>query len=213
MQMGGISGITYQFDWSELHGSWAYEAKTQEEIDDIIAVNFLPAFPWRFSFIMPDLAVVGSGPTADGEAPALAYRAVASIPPWVSPSKYANYPCPDLVELAKNCGFSPKGSHNDTASLLAQLDSYMIGRAFAMEEVRRVHKELESMKAALGAGVPALPPAEKPLEVVAKTENAVVVKEPIPALTHSAPAPAVKRGRGRPAKVHPQPRRLNLATA
>lgn len=213
--MGGLSGINYRFDWSDTHSSWVYEAKTQVEIDDIIQVNFIANFPWRFSFIMPS-EIFEAKPAAPGEEVEHVYRPVPAIAPWVAPTKYASFPAIDLVDLARNCGFTPQGSHTDTNNLRMQLDAYMVGRAFAMEEIKRVRaeneglvKRLEPVVTTQVAAATSTVSGSVATIVMNKTETADV------GVQATAPAAAPRRGPGKrkPVKEEKQPRRLSLARA
>jgi len=220
--MGGISGINYRFDWSTAHGSWVYEAKTQVEIDDIIQVNFLPKFPWRFSFIMPDGAAPGA--PSSSEPGAEAYRPLPNIAPWVAPSRYASYPAIDLLDLARNCGFTPQGSHTDTLNLRMQLDAYMVGRAFALEESKRLRRENEDLVKRF-EGKPEIAPAPALVvtgssvtaDIVSISENLNEVRGGDPDVRTETPLPAAPRAKsGRKPKAAPspqvrKPRRLQLA--
>ena len=205
--MGGISGINYRFDWEPKHGAFTYEAQTQEQIDDIIQVNFLPNFPWRFSFIMPDGEPRPAA--ADGEEKPPVYEPVAKIAPWVAPGKYASYPPVDLVELAKNCGFSPQGSLEDPVNLREQLDAYMVGRAFALEENKRLRKENDEMHRLLEKAPPA---PSAPAPVALAPEPPAPAPSPEPAAEPSAPVPRqILVNTGKKKAAGKKPRQLQLA--
>ena len=134
--MGGLSGIDYVFRWDEVLKCYVYPAKTQVEVDDLILVNRMPNFPWTFSFVLQDGGRSEQITTSDGKPER---HATSSIPPYVDPKAYRrNYPLADLIELAKNCGFTPQGNLMDLNNVLYQIDAYMVGRAFAMEESKRL---------------------------------------------------------------------------
>lgn len=194
MNMGGISGINYTFQWHPAFGCYVYAPKSQVEIDDILPINKVVAsFPWIFSAMITDgdaMAML-TDPTSGAAA------VVATIPPYVRPEMYANYPAEDLRELARNVGLNPQGDVSDVLNLRKQLDAYFIGRSWAIEEHKQKDERLRTFELERVAqrGTPAaeIPMAPELERKIADTED--FPTSGVTATPASAPATTAKADR------------------
>ncbi len=157
---GDASNHQHVFEWNKAVGAYCYQPKSQKESDDIIRTNWeCMNFPWRVAPVWDGVMEAGAPvpPTNDA-----AIRG-AKIPPYVNPEIYSQYPLRDLIDLAADAGFVPEGDPTNLHTIRHQLHRYYEGRAWAVEDIKRLREENAALKARLAAQVaPAPLPAEKP---------------------------------------------------
>lgn len=170
LTFGDIANQQHTFEWNEKVGAYCYEPKNQTESDNITATNWVSLHhPWRVSPVWDNAGMpVAPSPNA-------AIPSTVRIPPYVRPELYDAYPMEDLLALCADAGFTPEGDATNLHQVRHQLHRYYEGRAWAVEDMKRLRVQLAQPKA-----------------------------EPPPAAVSFAPAISpspVKRGRGRPRKV------------
>jgi hypothetical protein len=116
----GASGICYKFLWDQLTNGFTYLPKTNDEITDIFEMLAVPRFPYRFLPILVDGDVKAATP-------------IFSPPPIVAKELYSKHDADELMALCADCGFVPDDAGN-RRSVLAQLNSYFLGRAHQQVE-------------------------------------------------------------------------------
>lgn len=168
LTFGDIANQQHTFEWNEKVGAYCYEPKNQIESDNITATNWVSLHhPWRVSPVwngagMPVAAI-----------PNAAVPSTVRIPPYVRPDLYDAYPLEDLLALCADAGFTPEGDATNTFQVRHQLHRYYEGRAWAVEDMKRLRAQLAAPKSVAAPETPA--------------------PDILP--------PPVKRGRGRPRKV------------
>lgn len=178
LQMGGLSGLTYDFHWSKQHGFYAYAPKSNVEIDDILAVNYAcKNFPWRFTVRMVDGPVQPELYGEGGDTQQRHIAIAASIPPFVKPDLYRDYPAEDLCELARNCGLNPQCDPGDCVGLKRELGAYFVGRSWAGEERRQLEEKLKALSTppTVPQPTPSAPEPEAPAAAV-KVDRAAAAR-------------------------------------
>ena len=125
VHMDGLNGTPYLFLWNKEVRAYTYEPKDQAEIEDIFGAMSLKTFPWQFAPIMVEGDAKPDGP--------------GKIPPFIGRDKYAKHSLEELVSLCNDCGFIPQRA-DDIDADRAQLDAYMIGRAWAAKHPSRPAK-------------------------------------------------------------------------
>lgn len=142
-----VANREHLFSWNEAVGAYCCDIADQQQIDDIFAVHW--TFKRVFYHVVPVAgAVAHSSPFAPASSGATVYRA--SIPPYVRPELYDAYPIEDLLALCANDGFAPEGDLGQPENIKRQLRRYYEGRAWAVEENRRMKSELSDLKASQG---------------------------------------------------------------
>lgn len=178
------------FRWNTEVGAYCNEPPDQAAIDQILELNWtFPQIPWRYSVVW-----VGGGlPAAAGEVP-MAKPGSAFIPPFVRQELYASYPLDDLKALCRDCGFPIQGNAEDEHNLKSQLAAYYVGRAWAVEELRRARESEDEMR----KRVEALPILAEPMTTGSPSLSYV------PALNVVTPEmPTVRKKRARVRVLNP----------
>lgn len=132
LNLEGISGKPYVFQWNKLLDSYAYEPKDQEEINDIFATQGVIC-PWHLSPVI-----------VEGE---MSKDSKITIPPFIDRKLYENHTPAELIALASDVGLRLQGK--DPASHLVQIDAYMTGRAWGAKhpvELAGGNTELETLR-------------------------------------------------------------------
>lgn len=157
---GDVANNQHVFEWNAEIGAYCYEPKSQQESDEIISSNWISLNnPWR-------IAPVWNGqPGTKASVPTTNTSAIATfkIPPYVRPEIYAEYPVRDLLDLCADAGFIPEGDQNGADNLRRQLHRYYEGRAWAVEDMKRLRERIAELekKVSLPASAPL---AAKPVE-------------------------------------------------
>lgn len=144
---GDAANNQHVFEWNKEHGAYCYQPKSQQESDDIISTNWLYLrCPWR---VAPIWDGVAAEPTLRPKREQIAY--VGKIPPYVRPELYADYPLADLRLMCEDAGIAVEGDPESTDNVRRQLHRYYEGRAWAVEEVKRLKEQVEALKAKVAA--------------------------------------------------------------
>lgn len=198
---GDVSNNQHVFEWNVTHGAYCYEPKSQQESDDIISTNWVClAHPWRVAPIWDT-----QPPKAHGAIPATNVIAVSisRIPPYVPKVIYSQYPVRDLIDLCADAGFTPDGDTSKADNLRLQLDRYYEGRAWAVEDLKRLREKITALEAleALQKTISAMKPPAQPLPIPAVTDSPTLIT-PIPApVTLARAISKLPAKRGRPKKM------------
>jgi hypothetical protein len=142
--MMGPSNMTYLFSWNPTIERYAYVARNQAEVDDILSLLRFPAFPWRLSVLYEEGSAAAAG------------KSTPSIAPFIAPSAYFNHTVEELKGLAADCGITLRGDTSIPDVIRAQLDAYCIGRAWAIKE-QKLAAEIETPDVA----TPPVPPMRR----------------------------------------------------
>lgn len=119
--ISGASSKLYPFMWNTKSGYYEYEAKDQNEIEDI----FMSSDPFTCQFFAP---IIGT----DAAAPK-------PVAPTIPRADYEQHDLQMLRALCKDCGLSPRASDDETL-LKRMLDAFFLGTGVrqaraAVEEV------------------------------------------------------------------------------
>lgn len=191
--LGDSASHEHVFTWNDEAQAYCYEPANQQESDDIVSTNWLNLrMPWRVGPVMID--GLPQSPKA-----AAVVASTARIPPYVRPELYANYPLLDLSMMFTNEGIAPEGNLEDVDNMKRQLHRYYEGRAWAIEENRRLKgevarltEELSARKANDGVAVVAPDPVILTPAAIAAPARAVVTPPKITVAVAPAPAPVTK---------------------
>jgi hypothetical protein len=142
LTLGDTANREHVFNWNEAVGAYCYVPTSQQESDDIIATNWTNLrFPWRIAPVMVDDATLKSV-TGGVKLPV----STSVIPPFVRRELYEAYPLQDLLMMCADCGFVPEGPADNEDNVKRQLHRYYEGRAWAVEEQRRLKERVAELE-------------------------------------------------------------------
>lgn len=193
MTLGDISNNQHSFEWSEQHGRYCYEPKSQAEADDILATNYAFAkVVWKVGVIFD--GALNTPKTASNPSAVSTLR----IPPYVDSKHYdkPDYTISDLQLLASDQNLELRGDPENRESVINQLRAHFNGKAWAVEEKNRLTAKVSQLEREKAISTPVVESVVvvTPVEAQTPAESLTTAKD-------SVIVPPVKAKRGRPRKI------------